>query len=89
MPTIVSIPLSDAVMARLQEKAARVGASLEAIAAEEMEKAVVKPRKGDDLRMWAGSSNSGLTDVSERHHEYLGRAIMDELRGENGDDSLR
>ena len=40
------------------------------------------PRKrGERLRKWAGSADSGLTDVSTNVHEYLGRAYLDTHEG--------
>ncbi len=89
MASMLTIPVTDAAMARLQEWAAARGTTPEEVAAAEVEKSIACPRLGDDLRMWAGSADSGLTDVAQRHHEYLGQAIMDELRGRSDDDSVR
>ena len=80
MAAMLTIPLTDAAMVRLQEWAAARGTTPEEVAAAEVEKVASAPRLGDDLRQFAGCLTSGITDLSTRHHEYLGQAIADELQ---------
>ena len=37
----------------------------------------------DPLIRLAGCITSDITDIAERHHEYLGQALLDELRHGN------
>ena len=37
----------------------------------------------DPLIQLLGSIRSDITDIAERHHDYLGQALLDELRNGN------
>jgi hypothetical protein len=82
MSATLTISVSDRVLARLNERAAAAGTTAEAVAAEAVSQAAEAPKPGDLLRPWAGAADSGLTDVAQRHHEYLGEALAKELRGQ-------
>jgi len=96
MSATLTISVSDGVLARLKERAAAAGTTAEAVAAEELEQALPKSAAGPDLQkngpesrsatdpflQLAGIITGGPGDVSLRHDEYLGEALLAELRGE-------
>jgi predicted transcriptional regulator len=87
MPTTLTVPVSDALLARLKERAAERDTTPEAVAAECLDRAFPPP--GEFLRRWAGSVESGVPDAGLRHDDYLGQAIYDEMTGGRGPDDVR
>jgi len=83
MSVTLTISVSDAVMARLKERAAAAGPTPEAVVAADVEKAnpVVKP--GDLLRKWIGAFDLGVSDAAANHDKYIGEALEDEVSGGN------
>ena len=66
MSAILSIRLSEAAFARLQERAAREGTTPEAVAAAELEREAPKPAT-DPLLQCIGMFQSGVPDAAVRH----------------------
>lgn len=81
MSAILSISIPDQVLARLRERAAEQGSTPEEVAAADLAQAAGPVRPTDRLRKLAGSWSAGVSDLGPRHDEYLGDALIDELRG--------
>lgn len=77
----LTLELSDDVYQPLARKAEATGQTVEAVVRECLTESVQGVAPGSRLRRWAGAFDSGLPDVATRHHEYLGQALLDELRG--------
>jgi hypothetical protein len=78
MSAILSIRLSEAAFARLQERAAREGTTPEAVAAAELERDLPKSET-DPFMKWAGAFQSDVPDAADRHDYYIGQALAEEL----------
>lgn len=89
MSATLTIAVSDAVMARLKERAAAAGTTPEAVVAADVEKASTTVEPGQFLRNWAGAIRSDIPDWAEKHDEYLGQALYDELTGRTKDGDVR
>jgi predicted transcriptional regulator len=89
MSTTLTISVSDAVMARLRERAAAAGTTPEAVVAADLEQMAVAAKPGDKLRKWVGAFNSGIPGWAEKHDEYLGQALYDEMTGRTDDGDVR
>ena len=77
----ITLNLSDEVYQPLLENAQRAGQSVEAVAQDCLAN-VFRAKAGyGRLRRWAGAFASDVTDAGLRHDEYLGQALLDELRG--------
>jgi hypothetical protein len=76
----LTIEVSEEVFKPLLDKATASGRSPEAVASDLVAQGVF-PQPGELLRRWAGAINSGIPDVAERHDEYLGQNLYDELKG--------
>jgi hypothetical protein len=76
----LTIQIPEAVFQCLQERAKLLGKTPEVVAAECIAQSV-GPADDDPLMKLFGSIDSGLGDVAERHDEYLGQALADEMRG--------
>ena len=85
----LTLELPDDVYRPLLHKAKARGQSVESMAQDCLTELVRPCGSGSRLGKWAGAIASGLPDVASRHHEYLGQAQHDELRGTNGDGALR
>ncbi len=66
----------------LIKKAQRVGQTPEKVVLEWLTNAV-KPLTDDPLLQLAGVFDSEVTDISEKHDEYIGQGLMHKLRGSN------
>jgi hypothetical protein len=66
----------------LIKKAQQVGLTPEKVVLQWLISAI-KPLTGDPLLQLAGIFESGVTDVSEKHDEYIGQGLMRELHGSN------
>jgi hypothetical protein len=80
MSATLTIELSQGTYEHLRDQASEQGKTPEALAAEYLERCLPM-QPGSRLRRWAGAFDSGLPDVATRHHDYLGQALADELRG--------
>ena len=83
MPHQLSLSIPDEVYEPLQRRAEAKAQTVEALAGECLARAAEEddPRPGAGLRRWAGAFASGVTDAGERHDEYLGQALYDEMTG--------
>ncbi len=80
MSATLTISIPDQVLARLRERADAAGTTPEAVVA--MDLAVPIPQ--DDygkIRRLAGSLKYAEPDAATRHHDLLGDALKDELKG--------
>jgi hypothetical protein len=57
------------------------GQTVETTAAACLAESLRSAAPGSRLRRWAGAFDSGVTDAATRHHDYMGQALADELRG--------
>ena len=76
---VLEIP--DEVYQPLLRRAQDTGRPLESVAAECLAQAVQAPGPSERLRCWAGAIDSGIPDLAQRHDEYIGQALFDELKG--------
>lgn len=88
MPSVLSVPVSEELLARLQRRAAEQGITPEAVAAADLEREAPKSET-DPLLKWAGAFASDVPDAAERHHEYLGQALYDEMTGREETSDVR
>jgi predicted transcriptional regulator len=77
----LTINVSDDIYQPLLAQAQATGRSPEALAAELVANGLGQVSPGELLRRWAGTIDSGVSDAAQRHDEYLGQALHDELRG--------
>jgi hypothetical protein len=89
MSATLTISVSDAVMARLKERAAAGGTTPEAVVTADLEQANTSPQPGQFLRKWAGAFRSDVPDWAEKHDEYLGEALYDEMTGRTDGGDVR
>ena len=75
------IDIADDVYQPLLERAQAVGRTPESLVSELISRSVNPPKPGELLRRWIGAIDSGVSDVAERHDEYIGQALYDELHG--------
>lgn len=80
MASILAVPVSQELLARLTQRAAEQGTTPEAIAAADLEQEVASP-DADPLLACIGMVASDAPDAAERHDEYLGRGILAEMNG--------
>ncbi len=77
----ITLVIPDEVYQPLLRKAQETGQPLEAVANACLAHAL-NPKPGwGRLRRWAGAFASGVPDAGLRHDEYLGHALLEELRG--------
>lgn len=82
----LTIAVSEQTLARLRAKAEAHGTTPEAVAAAELDRPARKSDT-DPLMRLAGMFQSDLPGVFERHDEYIGQALYDEMhRKEDGSD---
>ena len=84
MAAMLTISIPDHVLARLQERATAEGTSPELVAATELA-SPTQPEGYGKIRRLAGSLTYSEPNVATRHHEILGDALADELRGKVDD----
>jgi hypothetical protein len=75
----LTLQLPDDVYAPLLDRAQRAGKSPEAVAADFVS-TCVSSSESDPLIALLGSIDSDLTDVAERHDEYIGAELMRRTR---------
>jgi hypothetical protein len=83
MSATLTLQVSDELLHQLQRKAAALGTSPEAVAVEYLSDFLSKPSP-DRLLRWAGAFASAVPDAAERHDEFLGQALADELNDAPG-----
>lgn len=88
MSAILSIRVSQAALDRLKKRAAEEGTTPEAVAAAELERETPKSAT-DPLIQCIGMFKSDVPDAAERHHEYLGQALYEEMTGRAGKTDVR
>lgn len=82
----LSLLIPDEVYEPLLRQAQSKDQTVETLAGECLARAAEgDPRPGERLRRWAGAFASGVSDAGERHDEYIGQALYDELKGKAGD----
>ncbi len=87
MSATLTIEVPDDLFERLRRESSREGTTPEALAAQYLEDSVAKGSAGrpeadrDPLLKWIGAVDSDVPDAAERHDDYLGRSLSDELRG--------
>ena len=79
----LTLELSDEIYQPLTEKAKASGQTGEAAAQEYLAVALSQMPGYGRLRRWAGFFDSGVPDAGLRHDEYIGQALLDELRGKS------
>jgi hypothetical protein len=77
----LTLDLPDEVYQPLLRRARETGQPLEALIRDCLARAVEAPSPPGRLRRWAGAFASDVPDAAERHDEYLGRSLADELAG--------
>lgn len=77
----LTLELPDEVYRPLAERAQSTGQSVEATAQACIVQALGRHSGYGRVRKWAGAFSSGVTDAGQRHDDYIGDALVDELRG--------
>ncbi len=75
----LGLEISDQLWQRLLRQTERKGMKLEELAVAYLTEMVAMDE--DPLLQLAGSVESDVPDAAQRHHEYLGQALYDELQG--------
>jgi len=81
----LTLEIPDEVYQPLLQKAREQGQSVETVAQECVAEAVRQTAPGNVHSRWIGAFQSELPDAAERHHEYLGQALHDEMPGRTGE----
>jgi len=74
MPIALTVEIPDHIYEPLKQKASQTGQTPEQIASAWIEKAVTR-LTDDPLLQLAGVFESEFSDISERHDDYIGKAI--------------
>ena len=77
-PLTIDVP--EEVFSYLSKLALQQGKTPEALVQEQVSTAV-RELEEDPLLRWAGTIDSEISDVAERHDYYIGQALYRELRG--------
>ena len=83
MAATLTLEISDELFQQLQRQACEKGTTPEALATEYLA-SLLSPSSQDRLLRWIGAFESSVPDAAERHHEYLGQALYEELKGGQG-----
>ena len=75
----LTLDIPDEVYQPLVEKAQQAGQTPEALATKYLAQAV-QGEEQDPLLRWAGAFSSEVTDLAERHDDYLGDGLLQEMR---------
>lgn len=78
----LTIEVADDVYQPLVKQALEEGRTPESKAAELVARAVTPVVTGVGIRKWIGAFESNFPDAAERHDDYIGQALDDELRGQ-------
>ena len=79
--SILTIQIPDLVFQSLQERGKQLGKSPEVVAAECVIQSVSSVDE-DPLLKLAGTIDSGIDDIAERHDYYIGEALAREIASE-------
>lgn len=79
MTHLITIQLPDEVYAPLAQRAQQSGQTVEALAKNVIADAVSSATNVVDDRDWIGGWASNVSDAGERHDDYIGEALFDEL----------
>jgi len=79
MPHSLTIDIPEPVYHTLEKWAAQQGITPEALATDWVARRVIE-LENDPLMRWAGAIDSDVADVAQRHDEYLGQALSQEIR---------
>ena len=80
----LTLEIADDLYEKLLRKAKETGKTPQEVLAEWVSMAVKDPAE-DRLLQLAGEFESTVTDVSERHDDYIGRGLLKDLRGSDND----
>ena len=75
----LTIDISEPAYHTLEKWAAQQGTTPEALARDWVARRIIE-LEDDPLMRWAGAIDSDVADVSQRHDEYLGQVLSQELR---------
>lgn len=81
MSQVLTIELPDDVYRQLATEATAVGKTVAEVVAERVAQGVERPPGYGRLRRMAGCIDTGLGDVSARHHDYLSDELLDPHHG--------
>jgi hypothetical protein len=76
----LTIEIPDEIYQPLVVRARQEGQSPESLAGDLVAHGLRPAGLSPELRKWAGSVNSGVSDAAQRHDDYLGQAQADQLR---------
>ena len=79
MPHTLTIDIPEPVYHSLEKWAAQQGTTPEALATNWVARRVIE-LENDPLMRWAGAIDSNVSDLAERHDDYLGQALSQESR---------
>ena len=82
MGHMLTLDLPDQVYETLSERAKQSGKTLEDLVLEWLTH-TTRNLTDDPLLQLAGTFESSLTDVSDRHDDYIGQGLQEELRRSN------
>jgi hypothetical protein len=80
MPQSLTIEVPEDVYLRLEKWASQQGTTPAALATDWVSRRVAELEQ-DPLIRWAGTLDLEVSDVAERHDDYLGDALAKQLRG--------
>jgi hypothetical protein len=80
----ITLEVPDEIYQPLLKRAQEQGQTIETVARECLA-ASVNVAPGSLLGRWIGAFESDVPDAAERHHEYLGQALHEEMQGRSGD----
>jgi len=75
----LTLEVSDEVYQPLLQKAQATGQSVEEVARAYLAESIGTRGPGGRLRKWGGFWDSNVPDAGERHDDYLGQALHDDL----------
>jgi hypothetical protein len=76
----MTLEIPESVYQPLRASAEKAGRSPEEVVNAWLAKAV-EALQQDPLLRWSGAFTAEVTDVADRHDDYLGQALLNELRG--------
>jgi hypothetical protein len=81
MPHQLTLEIPDEVYEPLAQLAQATGQALATVANEWLAASARRVLPDNRRRSWIGAFESDVPDAAERHHDYLGKALDEELRG--------
>jgi hypothetical protein len=83
MAATLSIEMPDELFEQLQQRALEQGKTPETVAVEYL-MSLLSSTNDDRLLRWVGAFESSVPDAAQRHDQYLGQALYEELKGGQG-----